>query len=285
MTKIINNPQANQAWNNLYCRFEQEGLLDTDQARRRTRLLRPTAFGAIAAGIALMCAVGITLFFTDRSDVVGTDALVSLQNGKDNITLVATLEDGSIVYLANNTNLQYPEHFQSDKRQVSLQGNALFDVSGNSERPFLIDTRQVEIEVMGTAFDVKSDDGKPFELSVKRGLVKVTLKQNGTSTLVKAGQTVTRSPKGLLVTTTPNNQQFDQYTNQMRFKDEKLSDILRVVNKNLPETMIEASPTLESRRLTVSFSEDSPETMAELICLALNLKYTRGGNKLLISEP
>lgn len=285
MTKIINNPQANQAWNALYNRLEQDGLLDANKTKKHSRLFRLTVSGAIAASIALLCAVGITFFFTGRANVDGSDSLVSLQNGKDDITLVTTLEDGSIVYLADNTNLQYPEHFQSNKRQVSLQGNALFDVSGNRERPFLIDTRQVEIEVLGTAFNVKSGDGKPFELSVQHGVVKVTLKQNGTSTLVKAGQTVTRSPEGLQVTATPDNKQFDWYTSQMRFKDEKLSDILRVVNKNLPETTIEASPTLESRRLTVSFSKDSPETMAELICLALNLKYIHGENKLLISEP
>ena len=43
-------------------------------------------------------------------------------------------------------------------REVSLQGNALFDVTGNRERPFLIETEEVRIEVLGTMFHVKSDE-------------------------------------------------------------------------------------------------------------------------------
>jgi len=41
---------------------------------------------------------------------------------------------------------------QREKREVSLLGNALFDVSGNKERPFLIETEQARIEVLGTSF-------------------------------------------------------------------------------------------------------------------------------------
>ena len=100
------------------------------------------------------------------------------------------MEDGSIVYLADNSQLSYPEHFQREKREVSLLGNALFDVSGNKERPFLIETEQARIEVLGTSFNIKSSDKSAFELAVRRGLVKVTLKKNGEQTLVKAGQTV-----------------------------------------------------------------------------------------------
>lgn len=52
---------------------------------------------------------------------------------------------------------------------MKLQGNALFDVVGSRSRPFLIETDLVRIEVLGTAFNVKSDELRPFELSVQEG--------------------------------------------------------------------------------------------------------------------
>lgn len=48
--------------------------------------------------------------------------------------------------------------FFTGKREVKLQGNALFDVVGSRSRPFLIETDLVRIEVLGTAFNVKSDE-------------------------------------------------------------------------------------------------------------------------------
>lgn len=95
---------------------------------------------------------------------------------KETSTLVTTLEDGSIVYLGGRLCYNIPSIF-TGKREVKLQGNALFDVVGSRSRPFLIETDLVRIEVLGTAFNVKSDELRPFELSVQRGRVKVTFKR------------------------------------------------------------------------------------------------------------
>lgn len=117
----------------------------------------------------------LTTTYRKVGEPVEVRALI-MQENTEQSTLVTTLEDGSIVYMGGETSLQYPEHFSMDKREVSLQGNALFDVAGNRERPFLIETEEVRIEVLGTMFHVKSDVGSTFELSVQRGKVKVALK-------------------------------------------------------------------------------------------------------------
>ena len=98
--------------------------------------------------------IGSYGYFLGRERTPET-TLLTLHNNEASTTLVTTLEDGSIVYLADNSQLSYPEHFQREKREVSLLGNALFDVSGNKERPFLIETEQARIEVLGTSFNIK----------------------------------------------------------------------------------------------------------------------------------
>ena len=257
-------------------------LLSGRQDRKRLSASMLWKWGAVAA---IWIGIGVFLTTTYRKVDESVEAQVLLmRENTEQSTLVTTLEDGSIVYLGGETSLRYPEHFSMDKREVSLQGNALFDVTGNRERPFLIETEEVRIEVLGTAFHVKSDAGSPFELSVQRGKVKVALKNKNQEMYVNAGEAVTLETHQLRLTDYRDNTRIARYLESMRFKDEPLMNILRVINLHSSGLQLQTSPYLGERRLTVAFSGESPESMAELICLAMNLKYTREGDIGVLSE-
>lgn len=271
---------TDQAWNELYSRLEQDNLIP---ARGQKRLMRPV-FAGMAAAIAVLClcgALGIWLLNDWGTD----ERLLSLKNGPEDNTLVTTLEDGSIIYLAQDATLSYPEHFEADKRLVKLDGNALFDVSGNKQRPFLIETKYTTIEVVGTAFNVKNNGKNDFELSVQRGLVKVTRLDNGESSFVKAGETVILNNNLFLKSPTSDMDQFARYTERIQFKDETLANIVRVINRMSSQPVQLSSSELENRRLTVSFYDNSPAAMTELICLALGLTSEQKEDTLVISAP
>jgi len=271
---------TDQAWNELYSRLEQDNLIPV---RGQKRLMRPV-FAGMAAAIAVLClcgALGIWLVNDWGTD----ERLLSLKNGPEDNTLVTTLEDGSIIYLAQDATLSYPEHFEADKRLVKLDGNALFDVSGNKQRPFLIETKYTTIEVVGTAFNVKNNGKNDFELSVQRGLVKVTRLDNGESSFVKAGETVILNKNLFLKSPTSDMEQFARYTERIQFKDETLANIVRVINRMSSQPVQLSSSELENRRLTVSFYDNSPAAMTELICLALGLTSEQKEDTLVISAP
>ena len=200
--------------------------------------------------------------------------------------MATTLEDGSVVLLAKETSLLYPEHFIADKREVSLQGNAFFDVAKKQGQPFWIDTEQAKIEVLGTAFSVQSDEHAPFRLSVQRGIVKVTLKKGNQECYVKAGEAVVvQSQRLVVLDADKENEEWGSFFKHIRFKDESLGHILKVMNMNAGSSQIRvASPALEKRKLTVEFSNESPETVATLIAYALNLKCTRQGDTFILTE-
>lgn len=274
--------KADQAWDNIYARLDKEGLLTGKVSGPTTRSIA-LKWSIAAAAVAILCIVLSVAYRMGTEETTG-HILLTQQNKETNTSLVTTLEDGSVVYLAGNTSLHYPEHFSADKREVSLQGNALFDITGNRARPFLIETEDVQIEVLGTAFNVKSNDKVPFELSVQRGEVKVTLKKSGQNIYVKAGETVKLQSKTLHLSATNDREQFSQYTEHIRFKDEKLGNILRVINLQTPDIRLQTIPALENRKLTVTFSNNTPEMMAELICLALNVQCTKENNVITISK-
>lgn len=276
-----NQKKTDQAWKRVYDRLNNDGLIPA-QAYRPVFSPALLKWGVSAAAVLALCLYLLIPFFTDGKHVPKKDLLT--QRNKEESTLVTTLEDGSIVYLAGNASLQYPKHFASEKREVSLQGNALFDIAGNRKRPFLIETEKVKVEVLGTAFNIKTNKQTPFELSVQRGAVKVFLKKSGQIAFVKAGETVTLLKQQLQLSQTTNLELFKQYTEKIHFKDESLANILRVINLQKNGIHLQTSPELENRKLTVSFSGDSPETMVKLICMALNLKYLREKDTLTITK-
>ncbi|MBX3257016.1 MAG: FecR domain-containing protein [Chitinophagaceae bacterium] len=87
-------------------------------------------------------------------------------------TRYITLPDGSSVVLHAGSKLEYPNVFAGKTREVRLSGEAYFDVFHNPEKPFIIHTGSVKTTVLGTAFNIKSDE-KKVVVSVTRGKVKV----------------------------------------------------------------------------------------------------------------
>ena len=284
MTEVNKNKvRTDEAWRHLYTRLNKDSLLvevGEEVIRRRLFLKWGTVVAAMLTGVVCLMSVWWLMPGNDTKNLN-----LVIQENREKSTLVTTLEDGSIVYLGQESVLQYPEHFATDKREVNLHGEAFFDVAKKHEQTFLIETEKVQIEVLGTAFYVRSNEEVPFSLSVWRGKVKVSLKQGGNSVFVNAGETVTLQSQQLQLSETSRGDESGVYTKNIRFKDESLEDILRVVNAENSALQIQTgSLDLGKRKLTIEFLDNSPDTVAELICWALNLKCTREGDKLILSE-
>ncbi|SDF18101.1 FecR family protein [Pricia antarctica] len=68
------------------------------------------------------------------------------------------LSDGTLVWLNAGSKLRFPQGFvDADKnRMVYLEGEAFFDVAKNSDRPFIVNTQEVDVKVLGTKFNISS---------------------------------------------------------------------------------------------------------------------------------
>jgi transmembrane sensor len=98
---------------------------------------------------------------------------VSTRNGS---RTKIVLPDGSQVWLNSGSNLTYTKEFGNRLREVELSGEAYFDVVKNPEQPFIIHTHQIDVKVVGTAFNVKSYPGeRRTETTLIRGRVEVMI--------------------------------------------------------------------------------------------------------------
>ncbi|HZX60074.1 MAG TPA: FecR domain-containing protein [Mucilaginibacter sp.] len=85
------------------------------------------------------------------------------------------LPDGSQVWMNSGSKLVYDKSFGNNLREVTLAGEAFFDVVKNPNLAFVIHTSTIDIRVLGTAFNVKSFPGeKNTETSLIRGSIEVT---------------------------------------------------------------------------------------------------------------
>lgn len=277
-----NYTNVDLAWTQLHKRLQQDRLIpEKKDVYKKTSIpfFSEIKWISIAAVFAL-CFLGLYLFFNDAKSP--EQQLFTVRNEKNAPTLVKILEDGSVVYLSGDASIEYPDRFISDKREIAFRGNAFFDIQSNPEKAFLIHTPLVEVEVLGTSFGIK-EQPDVFQLFVRTGEVKITSKISQQSVFVREGEELI-CKSGEFIKKTASVDVLDAYLDKMHFKDESLINIIHVLNMHSDSVELILDKDIENRLLTVSFSNDSPQIMAELICLALNLHYEQNGNHIFITE-
>ncbi|RPD39625.1 FecR family protein [Chitinophaga barathri] len=91
-----------------------------------------------------------------------------------------TLPDGSLAVLQAGSRLEYPSAFSGRIREVTLTGEAYFDIRPDAARSFVIHSGSLRTTVLGTAFNIRAYEGSPeITVSVTRGKVKVETEQEG----------------------------------------------------------------------------------------------------------
>jgi ferric-dicitrate binding protein FerR (iron transport regulator) len=98
-----------------------------------------------------------------------------------------TLEDGTRVWLNALSSLRFPTAFNGTYRSVELTGEGYFEVSGNKNKPFRVSVNGIEVEVLGTQFNVNAySDESSVKTTLLEGAVK--LRKGGSDILLKPGE-------------------------------------------------------------------------------------------------
>lgn len=85
------------------------------------------------------------------------------------------LSDGTHVWLNAGSRIEYPVVFDRNVRRVKVSGEAMFEVTHDADRPFIVETFASNIEVLGTKFNVEADESRSlFSTTLLEGKVKVS---------------------------------------------------------------------------------------------------------------
>ena len=138
-----------------------------DVAIRKKQILFNYKNLAIAASVLIL--IGFTISY---SLLNFNETTITTLKGERKKVLLA---DGSQVFLNSNSSISYQNDF-TDKRSVSLIGEAFFKVARNTEKPFTITSNNTETRVLGTSFNINSTNTNKTTISVNTGKVLVRSK-------------------------------------------------------------------------------------------------------------
>jgi len=141
------------------------------------------------------------------------------------------LSDGTRVWLNSQSSIHFPIVFNGGERKVSITGEAYFEVAHNPDKPFIVESREQEIRVLGTHFNVMSYSN---EASVKTTLVEgsVAVKNARGSIILKPGQqSETTSTTIKLNKNTDIDNAVAWKNGRIQFADADIQSIMRVLSR------------------------------------------------------
>lgn len=114
---------------------------------------------AAASMAVLVISLSVFLVFKDSiSESVNQIDQYTVYSTSTGEQRLLTLSDGSQIRLNENSSIEIPVYFKDNLRSIRLYGEAYFNVQHDPFRPFIVQTRELEVRVLGTEFIVKSDE-------------------------------------------------------------------------------------------------------------------------------
>jgi ferric-dicitrate binding protein FerR (iron transport regulator) len=225
----------------------------------------------VATGFVLLMGFGLAFWLQPRT--------IRVPNGE---MAIHELEDGTRIELSSGSLISYAPFWGRNERLVKLEGEAFFDVTP-SDKPFIVNTFNAQIEVKGTRFNVRAwptDATRITAVSVESGLVEVTadthpdqpvLLRPEQGTEVRADSTRPSNPAAFSL-----DYALAWRTGGLAFSDQVLPSVVAELERRFDIVMAPISPELAERRLThYDLNPQSPEEVLTVICHALNLNFRR----------
>lgn len=168
----------------------------------------------------------------------GTELLPHSQTGAEQATVYTpkggqyhiVLPDGTKVWLNADTKLKYPLTFASDQRQVSLDGEAYFEVSTDLNRPFIVSSKGQTIEVLGTHFNVESYPGEPYvKTTLLEGSVKVLTEKS--AKILKPGEQAVLTKDDFFVHQIDVEEVIDWQQGDFIFRHQSLEELMKRISR------------------------------------------------------
>ncbi|MFC2152218.1 FecR family protein [Bacteroidota bacterium] len=223
--------------------------------------------------IAAMLIILLGVSFLLKNIVFNPEQLIS---GKDlNPNEPYQLADGSLVYLNGNSEISFSKHFGEKNRNISLKGEAFFEVKRNENIPFRITTYKTTTQVLGTSFNVYSDQSEQVRVSVVTGVVEFSSRKKKNVVKLEAGEQGIYSPNlsGVKkeIINDPNFMAWK--TGILYFNETPIQEAIHLIQKQYSRVMIFEDNKNEMPTLTTTFDNQPLEAVLEELNLLLNTKH------------
>jgi len=189
-----------------------------------------------------------------------------------------TLSDGTKIRLNSNAKIGIPADFNQSTREVSLQGEAFFDVGQDDEKPFIVHTARATVKDLGTAFNVRELPGKQsIQVAVTDGKVSLWSDEQGekTATQLVEGQFGHLDlQEGILQIEQFGVQNYLSWMNgRIVYEKAKLDEVSQQLSRIYDLSFSYNNPYLKELTVTADFERKSFEKVLKVIAMTLRIDY------------
>ncbi len=197
-----------------------------------------------------------------------------------------TLPDGTRVFLNQQSRIAYPKKFTGKTREVTLTGEAFFEVIKNPEQPFVITSGAVVTRVLGTSFNVHAMAADSVTVTVLTGKVALYMADAPAYSITMQPGERGSYQRGNLIKSPNMDANFLAWkTGTLTFRNTPLPIVIRDLNRHYHQQLQLGSSELENCRLTSVFRHQTLEEVLAEIRLILPVQISRKGQTLLITGP
>jgi ferric-dicitrate binding protein FerR (iron transport regulator) len=240
--------------------------------------LRAPAFALAAM---LVIALGVLLVQQRRESLRSGAQLAQLEYTTSiGERKTITLADGSTVELAPASRLRVADRFQRSERTVTLEGEAFFQVTRDSARPFIVRSAVAETRVLGTSFDVSAYAGSSAQVAVASGRVRVQGIQARDSAVLDAGQVAEVQQSGEVEVRAVDVADLTAWREgRLVFRDMSFAEVGAVLERWYGIEVVIADSTLATTHVTAFFQQQPLEDVLQALAETVGARYQRTASR------
>ena len=264
------------------------------------KVVRLTFLKYAAVAAAAMVIIAYFLWPSHNSKPqLASNAPVIISNTGKNIR-EQKLGDGSHVWLSPGARITYSKDFGSKNRELSMSGEAFFEVTKNPQKPFIINSGHIVTEVWGTSFRVRDTRQASFaDVAVVTGKVSVSLPgvalaninkpipaNTASSVMIYPDQHVTYTNKDNALHAAKEKQADLKLwkKNNLSFDNATVKDVIPLLSKTFGLNIHSDSKTIDDYYITADFNDLNFPQIMEVLRNTLNINYEINGNNVLLTK-
>lgn len=240
-----------------------------------------------AAVILLVAGMAINYFLSGNKSVFRLGKHTYSTINKTRQVRKHVFPDGSEAWLNPGTRITYAkEDFNSASREVSLEGEAFFEVTHDAARPFFVHGESVQVKVLGTSFNVRANKGEAeYEVSVVTGKVSVTADRGKEVTLLPHQQAVFKVASGELV-----SEEVPEVAGKvplwqpvsLTFTDARLGEVVKKLEDRFDVKIRLDNPNLENCRVKATFDQNRLSEILDMTMQIVDARYAMQDGEIVI---
>ena len=274
LTKNMKRVDVDNAWENLKQRImtEKPEMVPVKEPEK-VSTVKINLYRSLQIAASVLIIIGISYGINKVFIESGFNDKTTVKSGMTNSSVVL-LPDGSKVYLNSHTTIKYTEQYGTNSRNIYLKGEAYFDVVKNQNKPFIVNTNNAKIKVLGTSFNINTKTASnKLEVFVESGNVQLSQKSySENNILIEPGYIGVLSKNSLTKSKNDDINYLAWKTRYLTFRETKLEIVAEKLESVYNTNIQFDNKEIADCKLTATFNNASLDTILKVIEGSFNLQ-------------